>query len=56
MAQTINIHLIDILLFRQQLLLLENKWMYSNMLNKNTQGAKEGEANQKQQLSDYTRD
>ena len=28
----------------------------SDMLNKNTYGAKKGEANQKQQLSDYTCD
>ena len=28
----------------------------SNMLNKNTQGAKKGEGNLKQQLSDYTCD
>ena len=28
-------------------------WLAKNMLNKNTQGAKNGEANQKQQLSDY---
>ena len=31
------------------------KW-YNTMLNKNTYGAKKGEANQKQQLSDYTCD
>ena len=29
---------------------------YIYMLNKNTYGAKKGEANQKQQLSDYTCD
>ena len=42
---------------------LRSSYMYiaymtksSDMLNKNTSGAKKGEANQKQQLSDYTCD
>ena len=30
--------------------------MKNFMLNKNTKGAQKGEANQKQQLSDYARD
>ena len=47
---------IKILLFARKKESLMLMMLAYNMLNKNTQGAKKGEANPKQQLSDYTCD